>query len=249
MLEKTAIENASFARFLTSAFYQSQFDLTVAKRKQLLYNARLTVAGGTVSDQFETLFGSVSTGGLYDRFLFGKCPDSYQYFWRPLDDVIPHSPERAVSVHVERSVFEERDRWIREGISPRVAEISLRVATICASMDQREHLTADSLAPAHALAKYQMKVRAYLQPNVGENPDAIIAEKIRRWLEKAAPPGEYVSRRDLYREIHANRLGPAVFDRALRAMTFNGELEVAKQGKKEIVRLVVDELAAAAVTV
>jgi hypothetical protein len=248
LLEKTAIENASFARFLTRAFYESEIDLTVSKRKQLSFNARLTVAGGTVDDQFETLFGSVSTGGLYDRFLFGKCPSGFQYLWRPLDEVVPvialqdDGSTRAVAVHVERSVFEERDRWIQSGISPRVAELSLRVATICASLDERRNLTADALGPAYALAQYQTRVRAFLKPNVGENPDAIIACKIRDWMEKSLTAGQYVGRRDLYRNIHANRLGPAVFDRALRAMAFNGELEVGKQGKQEIVRLLFDEV-------
>lgn len=252
LLEKTAIENASFARFLTRAFYESEIDLTVAKRKQLSFNARLTVAGGTVDDQFETLFGSVSTGGLYDRFLFGKCPAGYQYLWRPLDDVVPvfiprvdDSTEflensRAIAVHVERSVFEERDRWIKSGISPRVAELCLRSSAIAASMDGKRNLKADDLGPAFALAKYQTKVREFLQPNVGENPDAQIAFKVRNWMEKNVAVSQYVGRRELYRQISGNRLGPAVFDRTMRAMEFNGELESAKVGKQAVVRLVDD---------
>jgi len=89
LLEKTMIESASFARFLTSAFYDDKQNMTVAKRKHLVFNARLSLAGGTVDSQFGDLFGSATTGGLYDRFLFGKCPTGYQYLWRPFDDIPP----------------------------------------------------------------------------------------------------------------------------------------------------------------
>jgi hypothetical protein len=248
LLEKTAIENASFARFLTTSFYDDRQDMTVAKGKQISFNARLTVAGGSVDDQFEDLFGAVSTGGLYDRFLFGKCPTGFQYRWRPLDEVVPvifpdeNRESRAQKVYVKSDVFDERDKWLADGMQPRVAELVIRCATICASLDNRNLLTADMLAPAYALGMYQMKVRALLQPNVGLNPDAQIAIKIRNLLA-TLPTEKWIGRRELYRNIHAYRLGPSVFDRALRAMQFNGELEIGKQGKQETIRLIVEQVA------
>lgn len=254
LLEKSMIERSSFARFLTSAFYDDEQELTVAKRKPLTFNARLTLAGGTVDDQFGDLFGSATTGGLYDRFLFGKCPSGYQYLWRPLDDVqpayVPSSEEeglirgtveRPLPVCLQPSIFEVRDRWIKElGISPRVAELCIRAATISASFDGRRTLTEEMLGPALELAMYQTRVRFVLQPNPGENPDARMSFTIRNWMTKHAAGGQWVGRRMLFRMVSGHRLGPGVFDRALRAMEFNGELESGKVGKQTVIRLVDD---------
>ncbi len=251
LLEKSMIERASFPRFLTTAFYDDKQELTVTKRKALTFNARLSVAGGTVSDQFGDLFGSATTGGLYDRFLFGKCPAGYQYLWRPLDDVQPafipasedyglmQSVERPVSVCIDHSVFDARDYWIKVlSISPRVAELCIRTAIICASFDGKRTLTADMLTPALELAKYQTRVRLVLQPNPGENDDARMAFTVRNWMTEHARDGRWVGRRLLSRSIHAERLGPGVFDRALRALQFNQEIEIGTANRMAVVRLV-----------
>jgi hypothetical protein len=251
LLEKTMIESASFARFLTSAFYDDRQNMTVAKRKHLVFNARLSLAGGTVDSQFGDLFGSATTGGLYDRFLFGKCPTGYQYLWRPFDDIQPAyvpsttddgsfaSADSPTAVCVQPSVFKERDHWIKElGITPRVAELCLRTATICASFDRQRTLKSDMLGPALELAKYQMRVRALLQPNPGENPDARMSFAVRNWLAIHAKDGQWIGRRLLFKQVSGHRLGPGVFDRALRAMEFNGELESTKVGKMIVVRVV-----------
>jgi hypothetical protein len=252
LLEKSMIERSSFSRFLTSAFYDDVQELTVTKRKALTFNCRLSLAGGTVADQFGDLFGSATTGGLYDRFLFGKCPTGYQYLWQPLDDVHPvYVPpgtmeggifvdaDRPVPVSIHPAVFEVRNWWMKElRIGARVAELCLRAATICASFDGRRTLTADMLEPALALAHYQMRVRAFLQPNPGENPDARMAFMVRNWLTANAPEGKWIGRRDLFRAVNAYRLGGKVFDGAVRAMKFNGELEEDKVGRMVVVRLV-----------
>ena len=105
-----------------------------------------------MDDQFGDLFGSATTGGLYDRFLFGKCPTDYAgYLWRPLDDVKPvfiptgedggmfQSVERPVPVTLHPSVFDTRDHWVKVlRLSSRVAELAIRAAVICASFDGDE---------------------------------------------------------------------------------------------------------------
>jgi hypothetical protein len=67
---------------------------------------------------------------------------------------------------------------------------------------------ASDLAPAFALAKYHMKVRQFLAPNPGENPDARCAHKILTWLIEHVPNGRWVSLRDLMKAIHYERFGP-----------------------------------------
>jgi hypothetical protein len=251
LLEKSMIERSSLPRFLTTAFYQDEQILTVAKRKVVTFNARLSVAGGTVDNEFGDLFGHATTGGLHDRFLFGKCPTGYQYLWQDFseeaaafvpagdsDAMFSTSGHQPVPAALQGDVWQERNRWIKEiGIQPRVAEICLRCAVICASFDGRQTLTAEMLGPALELAKYQTRVRIILQPNPGENPDARCAFAIRNWLTRNAPNGQRVGRRDLYLGTHAARLGPGVFDRALLHMEFNGEIESSKVGRTKTLRL------------
>ena len=189
LLEKGQILGASFARVLTSAFYYDKDELIIAGGKVLKYHARLSVAGGVVSEQFADLFGSVTTGGLYDRFLFGQAPTGARYLWEPLPlPIVVQQPkwlDMFCPVTLDASVFTERNRWIIEGhIDDRVAEIAIRCAVVCASVDGRTRLTGNMLGPAFHLAKYQMKVRAFLQPNPGENPDAKMAFKELNFLRE-----------------------------------------------------------------
>ncbi len=238
LLEKSQIEGSSFPRFLTTAFYEDTDELIMAKGKDVKYNARLSLAGGLVTEQFGDLFGSATTGGLYDRFLFGRAPTGARYLWRPLDDVQSVITEDSlytemfVPVRMDGSVLDERDRWImKEGIDDRVAELALRCAVVAASFDGRSDLTADMLGPTYEMAKYQTRARLVLQPNPGENPDARMAFSIRNWMAEHAQHGAPAERRDVYRGVSAQRLGPAVFDRAIRSMAFNGELEIVKDDK------------------
>jgi hypothetical protein len=250
LLEKSKIERAAFPSFLTTAFYKDEQTLTVSKREVLEFNARLSVAGCTVDDQFADLFGAATTGGLHDRFLFGKCPDGYVHLWRDPAEQEPAfvpvaaddsfaPPERPVPVEIDKDVYRERDRWVKElGINPRVAEICLRAAVVTASFDGRRRLTADKLGPALALARYQERVRLILRPNPGENPDARMAFMIRSWLTANVKDSGWTGKRELNRRIHATeRLGPGVFDRALNNLRFTGELEFNKIGRVEVLRL------------
>lgn len=256
LLEKSMIENSSLPRFLTTSFYQDQQTLTVAKRKVVNFNARLSIAGGTVDSEFGDLFGHRSTGGLHDRFLFGKCPGGFQYLWRDFseeapafvpandewDELLGNKYPQPIPVTLDASVFSTRDRWIKElHIEPRVAEIALRCAVIAASFDSRSVLTAEMLAPALELAKYEMKVRTILQPNPGENPEARCAFALRTWLTQNAPKGEWVARREAYRGIHADKFGPGIFDRALFHLASNGEIEMHRAGRTKVIRLLVEE--------
>lgn len=238
LLQKAAIEHAAFPQVLCDAFYTDQQELTVANRKHLTLNARITLLGGTVAERFGDLFGAATTQGLYDRFLFGSCPEDYRLPWVPFDheppaftptsaEMVPSMlDERPVVVKVERAVFDEINRWKKEYDMGRVAEIALRCAVIAASFDRRPKLTVDNLGPAFELAKYQMRLRKILQPNPGENPDAQMAFKIMTWLQDNAADGRWTGKRLLTRMISAHRLGPGVFDRAVTSLVKNGELEI-----------------------
>ncbi len=227
MLAKSHIENASFPYILNRAFYATQFELTIAKQKGMEFNCEMGLLGGCVSQQFDSLFDASTVGGLYDRFIFGMCPEPFEYSYRPLEGESEEVPETtAITVH--RDVWAAKDEWVREGMSPRVAENALRVAGICCAYDGFPQLEVKHLAPAKALGEYLMRVRMVLRPNPGENPDAKCAFAIMGLLN-----GEWVAKRDIYRTIHAYRMGPSVFKRALDNLTFNEELEIKTEGTQK----------------
>jgi hypothetical protein len=227
LLSKAAIERSSFPYVLNTGFYEDQ-QAGGSRGHQFNFDCRLSIIGGVVEEIFGDAFGLATTGGLYDRFIFGLCPQPHQFLWRPFEGAAePISPYAAV---VNSDVWEARDQWVKDGISPRVAEHALRVAYICASVDAKPTLRVADLAPALAFAKYQMRLRRVLSPNPGENTDARCAVAVRNWLSERAQEGSvWVRRRDLGRGINSARFGPGVFNRCLSNLVLNNEIELAEK--------------------
>jgi DnaB-like helicase N terminal domain len=222
LLTKARIDCASFPYVLNTAFYISDFELTMARGKKISVNVALSILGGIVAENFESCFSSATTSGLHDRFIFGLNPSPFSYVYRPLD-CGPESTEPC-AVEIAGDVWEARDEWISNiaGVTPRVAEQALRVAVIGAAFSGRRVLHARHLSAARAFGEYQARVRQKLAPNPGENPDARCAFAILRALEH----GEWYLRREIGRKIHADRFGPNVFERAVRGLEATGEIHL-----------------------
>ena len=224
LMSKAAIERSSFPYVLNSAYYEDEHS-GGTKGRQFHINCRLSIVGGVVEELFGDSFGMATTGGLYDRFIFGLCPQPFQFLYRPFEGC--PEPMDPLPAAVSPDVWEVRDEWVLKlGIASRVSENALRVAYICASVDGRPNLRGDDLGPALAFAKYQMRVRKVLQPNPGENADAKCAVAIRGWLSDHAEDGSWISQRELDRGIHSSRMGPGVFIRCLNNLQLNDEIEL-----------------------
>lgn len=242
LLEKTQITNASFAYILNSLFYKSEEELTIAHGKTVRFNCRLSLVGGIVDEKFDDSFGSATTCGLYDRFLFGQCPSSAEYLWRPIEGR-PATTDTFDEVPVDREIWAARDDLVaKEKLSPRLLEIALRAAGICAAFDGRESLLAKNLEPAWELARYQDRVRMLLQPNAGRNFEAKIALKILAYLNRHAPDGQWLVLRQVLRDTRAYDYAPSVAERAIDAMKFGVAIEerqttVGKGQKQRQIRL------------
>lgn len=227
LLSKAHIQNASFPFVLNRAFYDTAFDITADKGKVTKFHCEMSLIGGVPDDQFDKLFDAATVGGLYDRFIFGVCPQPFKFDYRPFEG----SAEQinSVSVGVAPEVWEAKSIWLTEGVEPRCAENALRVAGICASVDGETLLRAKHLSPTFALAKYLTRVRSVLKPNPGENSDAKCAFAIIAMLEQLAnngSKGKWISRRQIYKGIHAERVGPSVFNRALISLTMNNDVDI-----------------------
>lgn len=238
LLEKAQLENSSFVHILNGLFYSSRQRLRIARGEAVDFNCSLSIIGGLLEETFGDLFGKATTTGLYDRFLFGQCPTGYSYSYRPFEEQPLAIEPTAVAVSAE--VWEERDSWVKQGsgITGRIAEIALRVAGICAAFDRKKLLTLSELPPARAFAEYQVRVRTLLRPNPGENFEARAAFKFLAYLQRHAPDGQWVTRRQMLRDTRAYELGPSICDKALAILVYNGDLEELKDGRKSLLRIV-----------
>lgn len=238
LLKKANIEGSVLDNILNSAFYTNKQSLVIARQKQIGLSCQLSVIGGMLEDKFGELFGAAGATGLYDRFLFGQQPTGFELLWRPFENetVEELSP---TCVEVDSEVWEARDEWIKKlGFNPRVCEIAVRVATICASIDGRQRLQSNQLAPALAFARYQQSVRMTLKPNEGETIDAQIAKSILGYLNRKSA-GQWISARKVFQGTRAYDKSPVAAHRVIDALERSGDIEKTKtaSGRGEIIRL------------
>jgi hypothetical protein len=231
LLEKTKIEKSSYPYVLNRAYYHDRFEV-------LMGHCALSIVGGLVTERFEDLFGAATTGGLYDRFVFGLCPGNFNFDYYPYagttEDISP------VEASIDPEVFRVKSQWQAEDceLNPRIVEHAIRVAAVCAAFDGRKTLSAGDLGPAREFTRYQSNIRKMLKPNPGENFEARLAHKFLDYLERQG--GKFVSRRKMFRDTRAYDLGPSVADRALSVLNANGDVALTKVGREELVRLVLD---------
>lgn len=237
-LQKLQIERSSFSFVLNTAYYKSQFRVLMGKKETADFNCELSIVGSLVEERFADLFNSETTGGLYDRFLFGLCPGNFQFVYRPFMG----SPEgvKTTEVYIDPEIWEWRAEFERANkhINPRVIEHAIRAATICASFDGVRVLRPDRMAPHIELALYQTRIRAILKPNPGENFEGQLAHK---FLEYLGRHRGFVTRRELFRATHAYDKGPTTADRAINTLVANGDVHEVKSGRQTFLRLASEE--------
>jgi hypothetical protein len=226
LFSKAGIPNASFPTVLTTGYYKRRQSMTV-RGAEIDINLALSFTGGVVEDDFGTVFGSGSLGGLYDRFLFGLAPAGFSWDYRPYPFTSQALKPEPVAVKQDGSVYEVIRAWNKQDRTlGRVTEICARVATIYAAFDGRSVVTGADLEKLWGLAQYQASVRARFKPNGGENPDAVFTNAVLSWL--TARPRQWFNIKALKDGVHAYemRLGPNVAERALSAMCRTGQIDL-----------------------
>jgi hypothetical protein len=261
LLGKAQITNASFPFLLNRLFNSVRGSITAEHQKVYDYNCRLSVIGGVVSDKFQEVFGAVSKGGLYDRFLFAAAPPNYTFLGLPIEDVeddiiaqanspliisgpVPF-PREPCAVQIDPAVYALRTQWVREyGMNPRVLEIIIRCAIVCCAFDQIPVLHAPYFAQFLGQVQYQEKVRNLFQPGSGITNSGVLSEAFLAYLDNKAPAGEqegvgpWISQRDMFNTTNAYRIGPQTAVSVVEALVACGELQKQKVGKSFQVRRV-----------
>jgi hypothetical protein len=190
----------------------------------------LSWIGGIVDDQYEDCFQSSSIGGLYDRFLHGLSPTGFNFDYRPFEGV----PElvQPGQVTLDRTVWEITSEWRKKDPAlGRSIELAVRVAKVCAAFDGRPLLLGKDLEGAFKVfATDQCRIRKFLKPNVGDNPDAILSNAVLSYLDRKAPDGSWVPLRAVMKGVnsHRLRLGPGVAERAMNSLARMNEVDIVK---------------------
>jgi hypothetical protein len=240
-LKKANIEGATFSSFLNTAYNFDWQQMTIARGEQLNFNAQLSFIGGLVTEEFGDGFGDQTTGGLYDRFIFGIEPSDFQYFYKDFEggSALQSSseesiePNRPIPVSIDPKVLEMQKDYPK---LKRVFQHAVRVAAICAAFDGRPVLLPGAMGPALAFAEYQLRVREILKPNPGHNPEGILLHKFLAYLDRVAPDNRAVGEREMLNATNAGDFGPNVAERTLQGLSFNGTVERIKVGRKKYVR-------------
>jgi Bifunctional DNA primase/polymerase, N-terminal len=238
LLAKSQIEGASFPFLLNQAYYQQSFEILASRGREVSIHCNLSIIGGVVEQSFDTAFGAASVGGLYDRFALAQAPSGYQFDYRPC----PHGQVLSMDpadVTVDPQVWETKSELVKTlGINPRVFEIGLKVAAVCASVDGRSVLKASDLEPVIPFVTYQSDARKVLQPNAGENVDGILASKFLNYIERHGAHGEWLEVRTLLRHTRAYDYGVG-YQRVLDGLMRGGEIDQhgrGVKGQKHLVR-------------
>ena len=241
LFAKAAIPEASFPSVLTTAFYRRNQVFTVGGTgggREHNINLAMSFIGGIVEDEFDTVFGSASLGGLYDRFLFGRAPDKFQWQYQPCP--IPEGKHwlgwNLKPVQINPSVYEVTKQWGTEnpvlGMT-RIPEVCVRIATIYGCLDGRPEIMGKDLEPLKPLALYQLGLRKVFRPNPGANPDAVFANTALDWIQKHASDWTSISLLKQRTWRIEQKLGPAVAVRSLIGLARSGRIELwmADQGR------------------
>jgi len=232
LFAKAAIPDASFPTVLTTAFYRRNQIVTVGGTgggTEYALNLQMSFIGGIVEQEFDTVFGVGSLGGLYDRFLFGRAPDGFMWNYQPchIEQKKHWADWNMKPVRLDPSVYEVIKQWSKENPNlGRVAEICVRIAMIYGSLDGRLVITGKDIEPLKPLALYQVGLRQVFRPNPGKNPDAMFANTALAWIQKHAGEWTSISKLKQHTWRVEQELGPAVAVRSLIGLARSGRIEL-----------------------
>jgi hypothetical protein len=249
--KKAGIDNAAFADVLNSGFNKTEYHLTIAGGKKIDLNCALSLIGGMVDTKVQECFGSSSTGGFYDRFLFGVCPTNNTFSYQPfnyadsaLNNILISI--KPVRVKIDSSVWNLVNAWRRQDPDlGRTLEVTVRCAAIIASFDQRETLFAEDIEKMRPFLEYQKKARNLITPNPGVNASAEMCNAIRNWLNTHASNGEWVTQRSLKKGVSSqlDRLGAQIYVGAVKALVSMDAIETSRRANagtrpSDLIRLI-----------
>lgn len=189
---KMGIDNSALPYMLNELFYHDEFETSNQKGSKVCY-PQLCIAGGLTcqnEEEFAEVFGKATTTGLYDRFIYGVAPDSWQ--WRDEweqemeDGLIEIVKRRPKAVSFAKEVFEMKRAWVKEKPDDRMrlGELALRVAMVTASANGDSKVSEECMAAALNFCEWQEAIRAKFRPSEQDDKDGKCQEAIVRTIRR-----------------------------------------------------------------
>jgi hypothetical protein len=212
---KIGIENSALPFMINDLFSHDEYE-TSNQKGVMRCRPKLSIIGGLTAEnpeEFAEVFGKATTTGLYDRFIYGVAPPTWDWDDTWEDKVMPET-RRAKSVGVPQAIFDMKKAWLRskEGRHTRLGELALRIALVTASANGDMMITEECMECALQFMEWQERVRAAYRPSDQDDKDGKCQEAIVRTLERFADQDGWVKWRkaktdgNLYRHT-AVRLG------------------------------------------
>ena len=194
MLSKIGIQNSSLAPVLCTLWYRDQAGNAVGAGVSDA-TLRLNILGALKCDdeeEFTKLFAIGSTGGLYDRFVFGVGQSGWKWdrAWRPREDYrqpipVEMSDEAATLIDAWKGAeVEDEDGNMKPVHHGRVGEIAERIALISASANREGKVSEACMRAAIFFAEWQEEVRRVYVPGDSESRDGDCTASILRRVER-----------------------------------------------------------------
>jgi len=242
MFKKASVPGSAGTTPLHVLYEENAYSHTLRQGNLSLVNAHLALLGNATTDRFSDIWeGEHIDSGFFSRWMLVTAPVETRRMPNP------QLPDETRVSHLGSKIKEIFDRvrtqYIAQGspvligfadeaaekmwsdyyideIDPsdpsynRIDTIGERLMMILALAQNQTVIDIATVRAVIEFLRYQVAVRRILAPQVAENPTARVQKKI---LARLGPDGA-LTRRELYRAVHADRYGTHIFDMALSGL-------------------------------
>jgi hypothetical protein len=202
MMSKIAVQGSTLGSVLCKLFNMDHAGSAVAAGHNHVH-VDLSILGGLKTadiEDFQSIFGSATTDGLWSRFIFAPPPKHahpWDFNWVPtmpppsnLYTVTRILPENRSAFRAWESDFQSH------GFDPiRLAEIGLRVAVTTAAANGETEISDACLAAALEFISWLAVVKFGYQPGIAMNDEAALSAAILRALRDEGNEADGTPRR------------------------------------------------------
>jgi hypothetical protein len=235
---KMGIDNSALPFMFNHLFSDSEYE-TASQKGSMQCRAELSIIGGLTAEnaeEFAEVFGKATTTGLYDRFIYGVAPPSWDWDdqWEETAETVERKTK---SVNFSDKIYQMKKQWQQQGPEARrrLGELALRVAMITASANGDASVSEECMAAALRFMEWQQAVRAWYRPSEMDDKDGICQEAICRVLERLGKddPDGWVSWKKAKRAGNLSRHTATRVIRIYKGMVELGMIEEERETDNE----------------
>jgi hypothetical protein len=228
-------------------FEMNHFDNVTKSKPVSLRNAYISIVSACTAETYERLWNSffLSTGFINRLFVLAESQTKKVALPRPIgEDILQplRNKLKAIVDGVKNAAMSGKlaipldeqaaAEWERHYLvlpkgeySIRLDTIGFRLMLILAINERKRIVDLEIVKKVELLLDYELSIRRLYAPIDAENQMAMLEEKIRRELGKKGP----MTKRELQRATHAERVGTYIFNRALENLRNEEEVQLKRE--------------------